>query len=298
MVGRDSKMGHASVEGYVGVAGGRVWFKAVGNKTSKPPLLVLHGGPGVPHDYLEPLEALAEGRQVIFYDQLGCGLSDRPQDVSLWTVERFVDELAMVRSSLGLDRVHLLGQSWGTMLGVEYMLGRPAGVASMVLSAPAISAPRFARDCREYLESMPPCIKANILEKELTGDFQSKEYHDAIGAFYRKHVCRLDPWPECLNRSMAKMGVQTYLHMWGPSEFTLTGTLKNFDRVGRLKELEVRTLFTCGSYDEATPAATREYCREMPNAEAVVFEGASHTHHLEMEVAYLARVRAFLGEND
>ncbi len=289
---------HASKEGFVDVAGGRVWFRVVGIEMCKPPLLVVHGGPGVPHDYLEPLEGLADERQVIFYDQLGCGLSDRPHDVSLWTVERFVGELATVRASLRLEKVHILGQSWGSMLGVEYMLGNPKGIASMVLSAPAISAARFARDCRDYLEFMPPQIKANILEKERSGDFQSKEYQEAIGAFYKKHVCRLDPWPDCLNRSLAKMGMQTYNHMWGPSEFTLTGTLRTFDRVCRLKELDVHTLFTCGSHDEATPAATKDYCREMQNAEAVVFEGASHAHHLEMESAYIEKVRSFLEEND
>ena len=139
-------------EGMIAVPGGRVWYQILGARSKAIPVLTLHGGPGVPHDYLEPLGALGGERPVIFYDQLGCGNSDKPDDESLWTIPRFVDELAVVRESLELEKVHLLGHSWGTMLAADYMLRkRPKGVMSLVLSGPALSATRWTADTRAYL---------------------------------------------------------------------------------------------------------------------------------------------------
>lgn len=291
------KIRHPDREGFIQVPGGNVWYQVRGVGTLGIPLLILHGGPGVPHDYLEPLTVLRDQRPVIFYDQLGCGNSERPDDITLWTVERFVEELACVRSALALDRVHLLGQSWGSMLAVDYMLREnPRGVTSLILSGPCLNATRFAADQQRYVEQMPASVKKTIVECEARGDFSSQAYQDAMMAYYRRHVCRLDPWPDCLNSSIEKMGQQVYHHMWGPSEFTVTGSLREYNRTADLKNLNVPTLFTCGRYDEATPEATSELHRNVPGSRLVILEEASHQHHLEQTRTYLQVVRQFLEE--
>jgi len=285
----------ADRETFVDVPGGRVFCRIVGEDAPGRPLLALHGGPGVPHDYLEPLEKLAAERPVIFYNQLGCGLSDRPDDLSLFTVARFVAELDAVRRALGLARLHLLGQSWGTMLAVDYLLEKgPAGVTSLVLSGPCLSARRFAADQREHLAHLPEDARQAIAAAEASGDFAAPAYQAAMTAFYKKHVCRLDPWPECLTRAIAKMGEPVYAHMWGPSEFTMTGSLAGYDRTSDLPRLGLPTLFTCGRYDEATPETTALYQSRLPGSQLLIFEDASHEHHLEQPDAYLETVAAFL----
>lgn len=242
-------------EGYVDVTAGRVWFRIVGADSAGTPLLVLHGGPGATHDYLEPLAALADERPVVFYDQLGCGNSDRPDDPALWTVERYVGEVGEVRQALGLDRVHLLGQSWGGALATEYVLSnKSGGVESLILSAPLLDADRWVADQRAHLAAFPDEMQEVVREAESTGDFDSPEYQEAMATYYARHVCRTDPWPECLNRTFEKISLPVYLGMWGPSEFTCTGTLRTFSVTGRLDEVPVPVLFTCGEHDEAPPA--------------------------------------------
>lgn len=283
-------------EGFADVPGGRVKYHVAGAEQSGTPLLVLHGGPGATSDYLQPLAALG-GRPVVFYDQLGCGDSDRPADPSLWTLERYVDELATVREELGLDRVHIMGQSWGTMLAVEYMLThRPVGVESLVLSGPCLSASRWAADGRQYLQALPEDQMEAVLRGEEAGVYDDPAYQEAMTAYYHRHVCRLDPWPDCLTKTFERQNSDIYLQMWGPSEFTVTGSLSGFERAGHLHGIAVPALFTCGEFDEAAPATTAYYHHMMPGSEIAVFEGAAHEHHLEQTDAYLATVREFLAK--
>jgi proline iminopeptidase len=287
------------------VPGGRVWSRRVGSGPTGLvsggglPLLVLHGGPGAPHHYLEPLAALADERPVIFYDQLGCGESERPDDSSLWTVERFVEEVAAVREALGLQRMHLLGQSWGSTLAVNYVARVPDhGVAGMVLSGPFLSSSRWEADQRAHLAAMPGAVQAAVADAEASGDFDAPAYQDAMMSFYQRHVCRLDPWPDCLNEAFQNMGMDVYMKMWGPSEFTCTGTLRGAEFTGLLPRIEQPTLLTCGCFDEATPETTAWYHSLIPEAEMRVFEDASHNHHLEHPAEYLDLVRAFLRKHD
>lgn len=282
-------------EGFIQVTGGEVWYRIVGAGQKGIPLLVLHGGPGVPHDYLKPLEALADERPVVFYDQLGCGLSESPSDTSLWTVGRFVEELKQVRTALNLEKVHILGQSWGTMLAVEYLhREKPGGVVSLVLSAPYLNTERWVEDQQQWIAQLPADIQDTIRKYEANRDFGSPAYQDAMMYFYRKHVCRIDPWPDCLNRAMEKMGMEVYERMWGPSEITMTGTLKNADLTGLLSEITMPALFTCGEYDEATPTTTAFYQSKLPGSEMYIFNDASHSHHLERTDEYNQLVRDFL----
>lgn len=286
-------------EGFIKVPGGRVWYRIVGADKPGVPLLTLHGGPGAPHDYLEPMEALATERPVIFYDQLGCGNSELPTDTSLWNVQRFVEELEQVRTALKLDKVHLMGQSWGTMLAVEYMLRKkPEGIVSLILSGSYLSTPLWVADQQEWIAQLPENVRDTILKYEANGDFTAPAYQEAMMAFYNKHLCRLNPWPDALNRAFEKMGMAVYMHMWGPSEFTMTGTLKQADLTEQLHEIKVPVLFTCGEFDEATPATTSLYKSKISGAEMHVFEGASHSHILEKPEAYNELLSGFLEKSE
>ena len=269
-------------EGYAPVPGGRVWYRAVVPRRERgQPLLALHGGPGVPHDYFEPLEALADERLVVFYDQLGCGRSDRPTtDATLWTLERFVDELADLRTWLGLDDVHLLGQSWGTMLAAEYVLRQPLGIRSLVLASPILSAARFSEDTRRLRAALP--------EDESIGR----------AAFYQRHGSgTADPLPP-LDRAAAGANMDIYLLMWGPSEYEFVGSLSTFERVDRLGEIQVPVLMTCGRFDECTPEATEWYASHIPGARVCVVENAAHMALLTSTSEYLGVLRSFLDEHD
>jgi proline iminopeptidase len=284
----------AAKEGFVKVDGGRVWYRIVGGG-SRTPLITLHGGPGAPHDYLEPLEALSDERPVVFYDQLGCGKSDRPSDKKLWRVDRFVKELGQVRESLKLDRVHILGQSWGTMLAVDYLLTRPALVTSVILADPAISIPRWIKDANRLRRALPKSVRDTLDRHEKSGDMGCLEYQAATLAFYKRHVCRMEPWPEPMERMMRGMGGTVYNTMWGPNEFVATGNLKSYDRSARLREIKVPTMFLCGRYDEGTPESTAFYQRQVHGAKLVVFEKSAHMPQLEEPAKYIRVVRDFIG---
>jgi proline-specific peptidase len=284
-------------EGYIAVPGGKVWYRAVGDNTGATPLLCLHGGPGFTHYYLEPLESLADRRRVIFYDQLGCGRSDRPGDTSLWNVDRFVAELAQVRSALGLDRLHLFGSSWGGMLALQYVLDRQRDQPdpeSLILCGSPASMIRWVRDCEELLAEEPAETRRVIREHEAAGFTACPEYQAAILGFYRKHVCRMNPWPAGLERSFAEAGYDVYNTMNGPSEFTVTGILKTWDIMDLLPELKIRTLLVGGRYDECTPGHLEEMHRRIAGSRLVIIEDASHLCFAEQPARFNQTVNSFI----
>ncbi len=210
-------------------------------------------------------------------------------------MERFLEELDQVLQVLKLEKFHLLGQSWGSMLAVDFLLTRnPSGLAGLILSGPCLSVARFMADQKAYLSELPRNLQEVIEATELSGDFQSPAYQEAMWTYYKRHVCRLEPWPDCLMRSMEKMGRSVYEQMWGPSEFTMTGTLKDYERASQLGAITVPVLFTCGRYDEATPESTAFYQSQLPSSEMVILEDASHEHHIEKTELYLKIVRDFL----
>jgi proline-specific peptidase len=280
-------------EGFIEVPGGRVWYRSVGEGGGTP-LLCLHGGPGFTHYYLEPLEALADRRQVIFYDQLGCGRSDRPGDLSLWTVDRFVEELAQVRAALGLDRLNLFGSSWGGMLAMQYVLDRQPELESLILCGSPASMIRWVEDCTELLAAEPDEVRRTIREHEEAGFTGCPEYQAAILGFYREHVCRMSPWPAGLERSFAEAGFDVYTTMNGPSEFTVTGTLKTWTVMDRLGEITVPTLLVGGRYDECTPGHMQEMHRRIPGSQLATIEDASHLCFAEQPEKFNELVNAFL----
>lgn len=280
-------------EGTISVDGYWVWYRRVGGGGT--PLLVLHGGPGAGHDYLEPLEGLATDRAVVFYDQLGCGKSDQPDDRSLWRMERFVAEIVTVRRALGLEQIHLLGQSWGGWLAIEYMLTHPPSVVSLVLASTSASIPQFVAEASRLKAALPPEVYQTMQRYEAAGELHHPEYEAAVREFYKRHVCRLDPWPEPLLRTGRNLkGNAVYETMNGPNEFTVTGSLKDWDRLDRLGEIPVPTLITVGRYDEITPTCAETMHRRLPHSQMWVFEQSSHTAHLEETELYLQVVADFL----
>jgi proline-specific peptidase len=279
-------------EGFIAVPGGRVWYRSVG--AGGTPLLCLHGGPGFTHYYLEPLELLADRRPVIFYDQLGCGRSDRPDDLSLWTVDRFVEELAQVRAALNLDRLHLFGSSWGGMLALQYVLDRHPDLVSLILCGSPASMIRWSRDCAELLADQPTKVRDVIRKHEADGFTGCPEYHAAILGFYREHVCRMSPWPAGFERSFAEAGYPVYNTMNGPSEFTVTGTLKTWDVTGRLGEIDVPTLLVGGRHDECRPAHLEDMHRRIAGSQLEIIEDASHLCFAEQPAVFTSLVNHFL----
>jgi len=282
-------------EGYIPVTGGKVWYRIVGTGQGTP-LLVLHGGPGYPSYYLNPLAALGTDRPVVFYDQLGCGRSDQPADTSLYTVEGFVQRLGEVRKALGLDKVDIYGHSWGSMLAVSYMLTQPKGVEKLILAGPALSVPRWSHDADSLLTTLPDSIQAVIHENEAAGTTDSPAYQNAVMAFYAKYVCRMDPWSADLDSTLQGMGELVYSYMEGPSEFTITGTLKSFDVTKDLGRIHVPTLFIVGQHDEAVPSTAAYYQSLVPGAKLVVIPGASHLAMQEKPEEYNAALRSFLAD--
>lgn len=292
-----AKKGPVPGEGRVQVAGGSVWYRIVGTGKGTP-LLLLHGGPGAPSYYLDPLAPLGSDRPVIFYDQLGAGRSDHVSDTSLFTIERFVDELATLRAELGLEEIHLFGHSWGSLLAVEYMLTRPEGVRSLVLASPALSLPRWKQDALDLLATLPDSVRHVIQEHEAAGAFDAPAYQAGTMLFYQRFLARRLPWSAEVESTFANLNHDLYAYMNGPSEFTITGTLQNHDVTDRLGEIRVPVLFTAGRYDEATPATVQYYQSLIPGAELAILQSSAHlTMHDEPE-EYRRILREFLAKMD
>ena len=286
-----------SREGFLPVTGGKIWYRLRGGDKAKPALIALHGGPGASHLCFEFLDALADERPVVIYDQLGCGQSDHPDNLSLWTMERAVDELDQVIGGLGFRKVFILGHSWGSMMAFEYMVRKqPKNVAGLILAGPCMSASRWLKDGQTNVATLPERLQRAVQQAEATKQFASAEYQEAMDVYYHRYLCRADPWPDCLKTAIQNVNTTIYTYMWGPSEFTATGTLKGYERAEHLKEIKVPTLFTCGEFDEALPSTTRYYASLVPGAKVAVFKGAGHCHLFEQPAEYVSVLRAFLGK--
>jgi proline-specific peptidase len=248
-------------EGYIDVPGGKVWYREVG-EGDETPLLCLHGGPGSTHNNLEALEALADRRRVIFYDQL--------------------------------DRLHLFGSSWGGMLAMQYVLDRKPRLQGLILCGSPASMPRWIADCEELLAQQPAEVSKAIRDHEANGFTACPEYQAALLSVYREHFCRLNPWPAGLERSFAETGRLVYYTMNGPSEFSVTGTLKDWDVMDRLGEITVPTLLVGGRYDECRPSHLEEMHRRIPSSELAIIEDASHLCFAEQPAEFTTLVNCFL----
>ncbi len=283
-------------EGFIDFSGYKTWYIIYGDlESSETPLLVLHGGPGYPHGYLNNLSELTKkGRAVVLYDQLGCGKSDRPDNPDMWTVELFVREVGVVRDALGLVTVDILGQSWGGSLAIEYMLTKPKGVEKLVLHSPLLSSELWVKEADRLKDQLPEWAAKTMRKHEHEGTTSSEEYLDAYVEFKNRFVCRVKPYPKILQECDREMGGQVYETMWGPSEAYATGTLKNWSVLDRLSEIDLPTLIISGKYDEATPKQMTAAHKGIKDSQWVLLEKSSHTGNLEQPEEYLAAVEEFL----
>jgi proline iminopeptidase len=282
-------------EGFINVTGGKVWYRRVNEEGNHlTPLLVLHGGPGNSSLPLHRLDKLAVGRDVIYYDQLGAGFSKGPTDPALWKLDRYVEELGQVREGLGLEEVHILGHSWGTTLLASYLLTKPNGVKSAIFSSPCLSAPRWAEDASRLLKQLPDDVQDVINRCEADGTTDSEEYKAAMGEFAKRFICRVEVDPVERAKQKELGNLEVYNTMWGPSEFCVTGNLKEFDCTPRLHEIETPSLFLCGRYDEATPESTEYFSSLVPHSELHIFEESAHSCYREQPEEYVRVVNEFI----
>jgi proline-specific peptidase len=291
-------------EGRIPFKGYSTWYRIAGEGEApgKLPLLALHGGPGAAHDYLESLDAIAEtGRRVIYYDQLGCGNSSLPEKKpEMWTVQLYVEEVDVVRQALGLERIHLLGQSWGGMLAMEYMLTQPKGIASLTIASSPASMMQWVAEANRLRKLLPPDVQATLEQHEAAGTTDHPDYKAATQVFYDRHLCRLLPYPDYFRRSFEKLEAnpEVYNTMNGPNEFHVVGTIKDWDIIDRLPEIKAPTLVTSGKYDEATPLIAGTVYTGIPGARWVLFDNSSHSAHVEEAERYMQVLSAWLAENE
>jgi len=278
----------SSEEGYLDFRGFRTWYRVVGDrKSGAVPLLALHGGPGSTHNYFGPLEQLGDERPVVVYDQIGCGKSDRPKDIE-WNVGVFREEVDAVREQLRLERIHLLGTSWGGMLALEHVLAGATGIVSLILSSTLASIDEWVQEQKRLLRELG-------LEPVSADD---PDHERVERLYFDAHLYRgPKPRPE-LERMFAERNVDVYRGMQGPDEWTVTGALRGWDVSDRLQEIEVPTLVIRGRYDMSTDKIAATLVNGIPNAREVVLENSSHTPVLEETDAYLAAVDEFMRENE
>jgi proline iminopeptidase len=287
-------------EGYVDVEGGKIWYKIIGEGNGIP-LLILHGGPGSRSCSMIPgFSLLGDERPIIFYDQLGSGNSERPTDTTLWNTERFVDEIDYLRKNLNLKELHILGHSCGSTFLIEYMITKkPEGVKSVIFSSPMISTPDWIADAKLLLSQMPANIQDTIHKFETLKNYSAPAYLAATDSFYARHLIRKS-WPyksvECEN--VGSFNEQVYNYMWGPTEFTATGTLIDFDRTADLEKIEEPILFVTGEYDEARPETMYKYQKMSQKASVEIIGNAAHMTMIDQPEKMAEAVGNFLRSID
>lgn len=269
--------------------GYQTYYRIVGEPTDNAPLLLIHGGPGSTHNYFEVLDDLAvtTRRQIISYDQIGCGESYVDGHPELWTLTTWLDELETLRSHLHLNRVNLLGQSWGGMLIIAYMIDRhPEGVESIILSSTLPSSELWSHEQQRLISFMPDDEQEAIARAVATGNFDDPAYLKANDHYTVLHADEItDASPECLRRPK-RFGTESYLTAWGPNEYTPTGTLRDFDYTDRLGEITDPTLIISGTNDECTPLIAKTMDDNMPNAIWELLDGARHMTFIDQTDTY------------
>ncbi|SPM30698.1 proline iminopeptidase-family hydrolase [Mycobacterium terramassiliense] len=281
----------------VPVPGGKVWFKRVGGGPGLP-LLVVHGGPGLPHDYLNSLERMSDEREVVFWDQLGCGKSRRPSDAQLWTMKRAVAEMDAVVNTLGLTRFHVFGNSWGGMLAQQYALDVASGAASLTLSNTIASIPEFSNMVARLKSELDPATQSAIDRHEAAGTTYSGEYQAAIRTWNETYLCRVRPWPRELEEAFRNMGTDVFETMFGPSDFHIVGTIRDWNVFDRLPEIALPTMVLAGRYDECVPEHAWEMHQRIPGSRFELFESSAHMPFIEEPDKFDSVMRDFLRAHD
>ena len=280
-----------------------VWTKRVGNNPTKK-VLLLHGGPGANHEYFQAIDSYfpKESIEYYYYDQLGSSFSDKPKDQSLWTIERFVDEVEQVRLALGLDENNfiILGHSWGGILGLEYALKHQNRMKALIISNMVPSIPDYIKYANDVLApKLDPSVLKKIREYENAGDYTNTEYLGLIEEhYYPKHVLRmpLEEWPNPVIRSLAGLNYDIYLKMQGPSEFGVVGDalLKDWDRKNDLKNLKIPVLTIGGQYDTMDPKQMEWMSTEVQNGTYLHCPNGSHWSMYDDQETYFNGVTEYI----
>jgi proline-specific peptidase len=287
----------AQLQGTIAVPGGIVWFKRVGGGTGRP-LLAVHGGPGLPHNYISSLERLADEREVIFWDQLGCGNSERPSDPALWTMERSVAEMDAVVKELGLNGFHIFGNSWGGMLAQQYALDVTPRAASLTISNSIASIPQFSEMVTRLKADLDPATQSAIDRHEAAGTTHSPEYQAAIRTWNETYLCRVRPWPAELEDAFRRMGTEIFETMFGASDFNIVGTIRNWDVFDRLAEIALPTLVLAGRFDECVPEHMWDMHQRIAGSQFELFESSAHMPFIEAPDRFDQVMREFLRSHD
>ncbi|MEN4479527.1 proline iminopeptidase-family hydrolase [Mycolicibacterium cosmeticum] len=285
----------------------QTWVQITTPESERPgtlPLFVLHGGPGMAHNYVANIAELADetGRTVIHYDQIGCGNSTHLPDApaGFWTPDLFVEEFHTIRTALAIDRYHVLGQSWGGMLGAEIAVRRPDGLASLSICNSPASMQLWVEGAAELRAQLPAATQAALARHEVDGTVTDPDYLAATAEFYRRHVCRVEPMPKDFADSEAQMEAEptVYHTMNGPNEFHVIGTLRDWTVIERLPAITAPVLVVAGEFDEATPATWQPYVDNIADVRSHVFPDTSHCTHLEKPAEFRAVIADFLASHD
>ncbi len=282
----------------VAVCGGKykVWTKRMGQGPVK--VLLLHGGPGVPHDYLEAMESFLPkaGIEMYYYDQLGVGNSDIPDDPALWTLERYTSEVEEVRQGLKLDQFVLYGQSWGGILAIEYALKYQQHLRGLVISNMTAGVQAYLKHIAALMEQLlPPDELIKLKTLEAAKDYENPTYRHIIEErLYPTMMCRLKPWPEPVTRAFRLMNEKIYNQMQGKSEFEVTGNLKGWERWDRLHEIRIKTLTIGATYDEMATEDMEKMAKMMPNATTAICPNGSHLCMWDDQAVYFRHLLRFL----
>ena len=288
------------VEEYVRVLGHNLYVQRFAPEADRTAVLVLHGGPGASLDYLAPFEDLTRwGYPVVLFDQLGCGRSELPDGDELFTLDHHVGEVEGVLDALGLGPVHLIGSSYGGLLALAVAIRRPKLLVSLTTVGGLASVPFAQSEMDGLIRAMPEPHRGTLLEGARTGAIDSPAYLAATEAFYRRHLCRLVPWPAELERTLAVMAERpVYRIMNGPNEFSITGRIARIDLTPELGRIRLPALVLGGRYDEVTPAVAHQIARGVPGARSVTFEQSSHLPFWEEREAFFGEVARFLQDVD
>lgn len=290
-------------EGYMPFLEYKTYYRIVGKKTgNKKPLVLLHGGPGSTHNYFEVLDRLAEedGRELVMYDQIGCGNSYVENRPDLWTADTWIAELKAIREHLGLDEIHLLGQSWGGMLLLDYVCNhKPEGLKSLILSSTLPASWMWGIEQHRMIKFLPKEMQEAIDKATSSGDYSDPAYVAAETEYMLRHAAGevTEESPECLRRKVQKGG-EAYLVGWGPNEFTPQGTLKDYDVTEQLKDIKEPALVISGGDDLCTPYIAKYMYDRIPNSQWELFRTCRHMCFVEDNDRYVELMKEWLNAND
>ena len=281
----------------------KVWTKRFGNNP-RIKILLLHGGPAMTHEYMECFESFfpKEGFEFYEYDQLGSYYSDQPKDSSLWTTDRFVEEVEQVRKAIGADssNFYLLGNSWGGILAMQYALKYQANMKALLVANMMASCPEYGKYAEEVLaKQMDPKVLAEVKGLEAKGDYNNPRYMELlIPNFYHEHLCRLKEWPDGVNRAMKHANEEIYVMMQGPSEFGIAGRLATWDIKSRLKEIRIPTLMEGAKFDTMDPKAMEEQSKLVQRGRYLYCPNGSHLSMWDDQQVFMTGVIQFIKDVD